>query len=214
MPEFDQSVFEFERALLSLDRLEARRILGEMLSHAGPLEAVEKLVVPSMERIGKGWEQGTIALSQSYMGAKICEELVDTYLPSAGNGRRESPKMAIAVLEDHHGLGKRIVYSVLRASGFNLRDYGLGVSVNDMVERVKNDSIEIILISTLMLRSALMVKEVVTRLKEESLDIKVVVGGAPFLFDRQLWLDVGADAMGRSASEAATIVTGFMEGRS
>jgi methanogenic corrinoid protein MtbC1 len=34
----------------------------------------------------------------------------------------------------------------------------------------------------------------------------VVVGGAPFLFDPLLWREVGADAMGRSASEAPGII--------
>jgi methanogenic corrinoid protein MtbC1 len=33
-----------------------------------------------------------------------------------------------------------------------------------------------------------------------------VVGGAPFLLDDELWKEVGADAMGRSASEAIEIV--------
>jgi methanogenic corrinoid protein MtbC1 len=36
------------------------------------------------------------------------------------------------------------------------------------------------------------------------------VGGAPFLFDNQLWQEVGADAMGNSAAEAVTIVERLM----
>jgi hypothetical protein len=33
-----------------------------------------------------------------------------------------------------------------------------------------------------------------------------VVGGAPFRFDDQLWREVGADAMGLSASDALKIL--------
>jgi methanogenic corrinoid protein MtbC1 len=36
------------------------------------------------------------------------------------------------------------------------------------------------------------------------------VGGAPFLFDDQLWQEVGADAMGSSAVEAVAIVERLM----
>jgi methanogenic corrinoid protein MtbC1 len=36
------------------------------------------------------------------------------------------------------------------------------------------------------------------------------VGGAPFLFDDQLWQEVGADAMGKSASDAVAIVERLM----
>lgn len=63
-----------------------------------------------------------------------------------------------------------------------------------------------------MLPSALHVRDLVMRLKSARLDVKVVVGGAPFLFDPELWREVGADAMGRSASDAAGIIGKFTGG--
>jgi methanogenic corrinoid protein MtbC1 len=199
------TALEFEQALLSLDRLAARNMLLESGGAETPFQLVEKLVVPALERIGAGWEQGQVALSQVYMSGRICEELVDTLLPPDGLGRKNRPKMAIAVLQDYHLLGKRIVYSVLRASGFELLDYGR-VDVDDLVRRVRQDGIEVLLISVLMLPSALRVKEVQARLQAIGSDVKIVVGGAPFRLDDQLWKEVGADAMGREASEAVDII--------
>jgi methanogenic corrinoid protein MtbC1 len=200
---------EFEQALLSLDRLAARNILLESEDSEPSLQLVEKLVVPALERIGAGWEQGQVALSQVYMSGRICEELVDTLLPPGGLGRKNRPKMAIAVLQDYHLLGKRIVYSVLRASGFELLDYGR-VDVDDLVRRVRQDGVEVLLISVLMLPSALRVKDVRARLEAIGSDVKIVVGGAPFRLDDQLWKEVGADAMGREASEALDIIAKMM----
>jgi methanogenic corrinoid protein MtbC1 len=203
--ELYDSASEFEQALLSLDRLAARNILLGSGDSETPLQLVERLVVPALERIGTGWEQGRVALSQVYMSGRICEELVDTFLPSDGLGRKNRPKMAIAVLQDYHLLGKRIVYSVLRASGFELSDYGR-VDVDDLVHRVKNDGVEVLLLSVLMLPSALRVKDVRAKLQALGSDVKLVVGGAPFRLDDQLWKEVGADAMGRQASEAVEII--------
>ena len=199
---------EFEQALLSLDRLAARNIL-ESGGSEKPLQLVEKLVVPALERIGAGWEQGRVALSQVYMSGRICEELVDTLLPPDGLDRKNRPKMAIAVLQDYHLLGKRIVYSVLRASGFELLDYGR-VDADDLVRRVRHDGVEVLLISVLMLSSALRVKDVRTKLQALGSDVKIVVGGAPFRLDDQLWKEVSADAMGREASEALDIIAKMM----
>ena len=67
------------------------------------------------------------------------------------------------------------------------------------------------MISVLMLPSALKVREVRQRLDEHDSDIKILVGGAPFLFDSQLWQDVGADAMGQTATDAVRIVENWME---
>jgi len=167
---------------------------------------VEKLVAPALESIGTAWQRGSVALSQVYLSGRMCEELVDMILPRADPRRKDQPRMAIVALEDHHRLGKRIVYSVLRASGFELLDYGHGVEVGDLVSRVTGDGVRILLVSTLMLRSALRVKEVRGRLQDLGHEVRLVVGGAPFIFDEQLWVEVGADAMGVSASDAVGIV--------
>ncbi|MCP4642559.1 MAG: cobalamin-binding protein [bacterium] len=206
-----QLVDRFERALLTLDRLAIAKLFAEGSEMSGPLEVVENLVVPSLERIGSAWEEGRVALAQVYMSGRVCEELVDDILPATSPARTRQPKTAIAVLEDHHLLGKRIVYSLLRASGFEVLDFGQ-IGVDDLVHRVEEEEVRILLISTLMLPSALRVEEVRTRLDGE--DVKIIVGGAPFRFDERLWREVGADAVGHSASDAPGLVTRIVEAMS
>jgi methanogenic corrinoid protein MtbC1 len=153
-----------------------------------------------LERIGSGWENGTISLSQVYMSGVICEELIDKYLPKFQIKRTDIPKMAIAVLLDHHALGKRIVYSILRAGGFEIMDFGQGLSVEELVAKTIENQIRILLISTLMLPSALKIKAVREQLAARGAAPRIVVGGAPFRLDKNLWQAVGADADGRNAS--------------
>ena len=204
----DEQVGAFSEALLALNRLEARRIVAGVGSLT-PLEIAERMIVPALEGIGAGWERGDIALSQVYMSGRICEELMDELLPPGATRRHSQPAMAIATLEDYHLLGKRLVYSVLRAGGFELQDYGR-VTVNEALSRVAADRVRLLLISTLMLPSALRVRELVRRLKAANPGVKVIVGGAPFLLDDCLWREVEADAMGRSASEAVPLVEALL----
>lgn len=205
MKDLEEPARRFAEALIALDRPAARAILTGMTAEVPPFERVERIVVPAMEYIGAAWDQGTVALSQVYMGGRICEELMDAILPSGGTNRSHQPRMAIAVLEDYHLLGKRIVASVVRAAGFELLDYGT-VQADELVSRVRNDNLDVILISVLMLPSALRIKEVSARLKQEGRTVQIVVGGAPFRFDNRLWREVGADAVGAHASEALEII--------
>ncbi len=198
-----QLASEFQQALLSIDRVRVKKLLMQSMEVLPAFEIIEKMIFPALERIGEYWENGKIALSQVFMSGRICEEVVDTLLPPGAPERKEQPKMAVAVFEDHHVMGKRIVYSMLRASGFELLDYGR-VETKSLIQRTKDDSVEVLLLSTLMLPSALRIKEVRERLNS---DVKIVVGGAPFRFDEQLWQEVGADAMGKSASDAVKIVS-------
>jgi methanogenic corrinoid protein MtbC1 len=70
--------------------------------------------------------------------------------------------------------------------------------------------VKILLISTLMLASALRVKEVRAMLDAVSTDVKLIVGGAPFRLAANLWREVGADAMGNNASDTIAIVSALI----
>jgi methanogenic corrinoid protein MtbC1 len=199
----------FQQALAALDRVSANALFQEALAGLTPIQAVEQLVVPALEQIGVAWHSGDVALSQVYMSGRFCESLVESVLPPSDPDRKHQPRSAIVVLSDYHDLGKRIVYSVMRARGFELFDYGR-LDVDQLIERFVADQLRVLMISVLILPSALKVKRVCSGLKARGANVKVVVGGAPFLFDDQLWQEVGADAMGRSASEAVAIVERLM----
>ncbi len=206
----EKLLLDFREALESLDRVKAEALFQQALDGRSPLAIVEQLIVPALEQIGQRWSEGSIALSQIYMSGRFCEELVERVLPASDPSRKNQPRQAIVVLNDYHLLGKRIVYSVMRASGFELFDYGR-MDVHELVQRVITDRLEILLISTLMLPSALKVREVREALNARDIPVKILVGGAPFLFDIQLWQEVGADAMGLSAADAVTIVQRWSE---
>jgi len=201
---------DFRKALAALDQLKAETLFRQLTEEMSAIEAVERLVVPALEAIGRDWNEGLVALSQVYMSGRYCEELVERVLPPSDPERKRQPRSAIAVLHDHHLLGKRIVYSILRASGYELFDYGR-MEVGELVERVLADRIEVLLISVLMLPSAIKVREVRAGLDARGARVKIAVGGAPFLFDPELWREVGADAMGETAADAVRIVSGWME---
>lgn len=206
----EDTVLRFEEALLAVDWGRARDVLYDIPEL--PVAALEELMVPALERIGAGWEQGRVALSQVYMSGRICEQLVDEVLPLRLQRLREAPSMAIVVLQDRHMLGKRLVSSVLRCAGYSLSDYG-ALGVEALVQRVVADRPDILMISTLMLPSALRVKEVRARLDLAGCGTKFIVGGAPFRLDPDLWREVGASAMGYNASDILRLVGGNPEGR-
>jgi len=198
-------VEEFKNALLLLDRTAVRHILQETIGRLGLVPSLEWLVTTSLEDIGRSWEEGKIALSQVYMSARICEDLSDEFLPSGNRDHVDTPRMAVAVFEDYHLLGKRIVCSILRSAGHDPIDYGR-VDIETVLQLVAHDRIRILFLSVLMLPSALHIAELRRRLDQAAIPVKIVVGGAPFRFDEKLWQEVGADAMGRTASDAIDIV--------
>lgn len=203
----------YKSALLSIDKVRAEEVLRTASSmFATPLEVAELCLAPVLEQMGEAWENGHLALSQIYMASRISEELVERILPPPQEMRGESPRIALALLEDHHMLGKRLVQSALRLAGIPVLDWQR-VTVDELVARAKQERPDLILISALMLRAALHVRDVREGLDRAGLAIPIYVGGAPFRLDPLLWREVGASAMGANSTEAIRLVLGFLERR-
>lgn len=209
METYGQNIRELEIALLGINEIEAEKIILQAMKTDSPIKVAGNLISTTLTKIGELWEQGKISLSQVYLSGVICERVIDKVLPPKSQTRISQPKIAIAVFEDFHMLGKRIVYSALRASGFELTDLGGGLKAKELVNIVKEQNIQILLLSVLMLPSALRVKELIDFLKDTN--VKIIVGGAPFRFDEDLWIEIGAYAYGKDSADAIAIVNQILK---
>ncbi len=200
----NNSLINFKKALLDFDTQLAENVILEEINEDNKIRIINYFIVNSLTDFGTKWENDELSLSQIYMTSRICEEIVTKLFPE--NITIEDNSIAIATLSDYHLLGKKIVLSVLRTSGCNIIDYGHGLSPKDLVDKVIKDKIKILLISSLMLPSALLIKDVKTKFTKAKYKVKILVGGAPFIFDKLLYKKVGADAMGSSPHEAIDVL--------
>jgi trimethylamine corrinoid protein len=200
-------------ALTMFDRVRAKQILTASPAVPGAVRRAELLIVPALEEIGRRWETGSLSLAHVYMAGRICEEFANELFDAGvADTDRATPSVAIGALIDHHALGKRIVHSMLRAAGIPVLDYGQGLTPEAIAVRAGKDGIGVLLVSCLMLPSAL----AVLRLREQLAALiptppRVIVGGAPFRLDPDLWHKVGADAGGNNAADALRLVGQHLE---
>ncbi len=193
-----------ERALLAMDRGGVKRALGAEGGAESPevADLADAVIAPAFASIGARWERGDVALSQVYMAARILEEVLGEQ-PGGLRGHGTGPRVGIGVLEDYHALGKRIVCSVLSSAGRDVIDLGTALSPDEMIEAAARARVDVLMISVLMFNKALHVRQVVDGLEARGLGhVTVIVGGAPFTMDPELWRRVGADAYGRNAADA------------
>lgn len=196
-----------ERALRSGDRAAAERILDCLDGPALDAQALDDLVVPVILRLDGLWGDGAASLSEVYLATRLCAAIVDDRRPAGLDSLRpDQPRIAICMLEDSHALGMKMVLQVMRCAGYEVEDWGTRRTVDQVIDRVIQDGVEVLLLSVLMLRSALRVAQVRERLLQVGWHPIIVVGGAPFRLDRGLAAEVGADFVGMSASDVLPIL--------
>lgn len=190
-----------EEALLNVDAPKVKQFFeSEFIQNSQP-EQILKIITEVMESIGKKWEEGRIALSQIYMAGKLMEENLKIHLKNFPMTITDSKfprksfqtKIYTCVFEDYHALGQIILNSVLRLAGFQIINLGIGVGEEELYVNVKEKSISVLLISTLMLASAKHLEKTIKKIRKINPQIKIYVGGAPFNFQKDLWQKIGAD---------------------
>ena len=195
-----------EQALLDIDRIRVAALLHEahQASVEGQSNATDDAVGAALSRIGDGWEAGTVSLSQVFMAGRILDAVMTRQL--AGEPRHvHGPRISVATLGDRHTLGKTLVKGALRSAGFAVTDLGAGLSPEGVVEAAVAAHAELLMVSVLMLHSALQLRQVRDLLDTLPSRVPLAVGGAPFVHDPELWRRVGADAYGTSTAAAIRI---------
>ncbi|MBM9512183.1 cobalamin B12-binding domain-containing protein [Desulfogranum marinum] len=194
------------RALVSVDKSAVSEILSTEFTTKG-IDHVADTLQQALEEIGTAWENGSMSLAQVYMSGVISEEILNSILPANYLSKLTQPKIGTAVFLDHHNLGMKIVSSLVRSAGYPVVDLGVGVNVDNVIDFIGKEEIKILLISVLMLPSALAVEELIQEIARTYPDVKIVVGGAPFRLDTNLSEKVGAHEMGKNAGEIFEILS-------
>lgn len=204
----------FNEAIYDTDRELALKLIHDAVAKGvTPEEVVFDVVIPAIEQANKVLNRGgDLNLAQHFMTAQIASEVTEEMLRQF----REPPKIVGRIVigtarGDLHSLGKRIVIGCLKARMVEATDLGVNVPPERFVDEAVAQQAQVIGISAMMVHTArgeegcLKVRQL---LKERHLEdkIKIIVGGAPYRFDPQLYKTVQADAWSDNGVDAGKTI--------
>lgn len=207
--EISNAIDAYYSAVHDVSREEANAIVNHLLEEGlEPETIVFEVISPTLERLVEDFMNKKVILSQHFVATKISDEIIDRLMPLFKTKSQKKIKVVIGCSKgDFHGLGKKIVVGSLKANMIETIDLGLNVKAEDFVDKAVENDAHIIGISSMMVHTAIGeggCKKVRALLKEKMLEdkIKVIVGGAPYKFDDQLYLEAQADDWARNGMEA------------
>jgi methylmalonyl-CoA mutase cobalamin-binding domain/chain len=135
-----------------------------------------------MAIVGDRFQSGEYYLAHMMLAADTFKGAVNILEPHLAKSRPEQPrgKVVLATLRgDIHDLGKNILTTLLRAQGFEVRDLGVDVKPEKVVEAVKEMRPGFLGFSALITSSFAQMKQTTDMLQEAGLreGLKVMVGG-------------------------------------
>jgi methylmalonyl-CoA mutase cobalamin-binding domain/chain len=187
---------DLKQTLVALDKA---KVIEEVQLRADegddPIAVVDDLR-RAMDAVGERYKAGEFYLSELMLTAGIFSEAVEILEPllaDAGEGESNGVFVLATPKGDIHDLGKNIVATMLRASGFDVHDLGVDVDPERIVEEVRSARPDFVGFSALLTTTLPSVQKAIDMLAEQGLrdDLKIIVGGG--VTTAQFRDHVGAD---------------------
>lgn len=199
--------------MLAADRAGAAEVIGHALDDGVPPQLVVSTVLDSaLVRIGELWERESASLAQTFVAAKIAEDVMQRCLPAGGGVLSPPPKGRVVIgniEDDFHSLGRRIVATFLQATGWAVSDLGNDVVAELFVDKAVEVNAAVVGASAMTHTTALNIRKLRDAIDQRGLSgrIRLAVGGAVFNWRPELVAEVGADGTAKNAAGADELCT-------
>lgn len=202
------------RALLRGEREKAWELLSDALDGGmGVLDLYLHVFQPSLRNVGLLWQTGRISVAKEHLFTSSTQNLMARLYPHIFIKPPSKAKvMAACVSGELHEMGIRMIADILELEGYDTTYLGANTPSDAIVSMLKESGTKILLLSATMTYHIERLQALINLVRSdgETGDVKILVGGRPFLIDDNLWQRIGADGCSLDMKEAIALV-GSME---
>lgn len=175
--------------------------------HQDAMYIINQILIPALDKVGAGFEKGTIFLPQLILSAGVATACFDVIKAKMREQQTESEakgKIVLATVKgDVHDIGKNIVKVLLENYGYQVIDLGKDVDCQKVVDAAIEHKADMVGLSALMTTTLGSMEETIRLLHENHVDVKVMVGGA--VLTPEYAEHIGADYYAKDARESVEI---------
>ncbi len=200
---------ELAQALSNMDEKKLYELVDKQIADGiSPLDIIRGCN-DGMIRVGDLFSEGKYFISQLIYSAEMIKQVMkklDPLLSGMKVSGGVGGKVVIGTVKgDIHDIGKNIVVTLLKGSGFEVIDLGVDVPAEKFVEAVRQTEAKALGMSALLNFTYPAMKEVVDAISAAGLreKVKIIVGGAPV--NEQVKEFTGADYYAKDAVSGITM---------
>jgi len=190
---------------------EVIRLIGKALAEKiTPAIILNNGLIQGMDIIGKKFKAGEIFIPNVLIAARAMNggiEILEPHLAAAGV--EPKGKLLIGTVHgDLHNIGKTLVNIMFKGAGFKIIDLGVNVPAEKFLEAAKQEKPDVIGLSALLTTTMLNMNTTVSLLRENGINIPIIIGGAPT--SAQYADSIKADFWAQTASDGVEMVRDYL----
>ncbi|MCC8356618.1 MAG: homocysteine S-methyltransferase family protein, partial [Oscillospiraceae bacterium] len=149
----DKGALTMDEAIIRGLKTDAGRLAKEALATEDELALVEQHLIPALDKVGEGYEAGTLFLPQLLSAAGAAQsvfEVIRASIAEKGGTPVKKGRIVLAPVQgDIHDIGKNIVKTVLENYGYDVIDLGKDVPPETVLQTVQEQNIRLVGLSAL-----------------------------------------------------------------
>lgn len=192
---------------------QAQAAAADALKTNDALSVINDEMMPALDDVGRGFEQGSLFLPQLIMSAEAARaafDVIRAQMDAAGGGTKKGKVVIATVRGDIHDIGKNIVKVLLENYNFDVIDLGKDVAPETVAETVLRENARLVGLSALMTTTVPAMEETIILLRKKAPDVKVMVGGA--VMTKEYAKQIGADHYAKDAMGAVSYAEHILTG--
>ncbi len=204
-------------AIVEMQEETALELTNKHLEGGTPAMQIFDCYQDALAEVGKRFEKQIYFIPELIMSGEMMKAGLEILKPHMANEeakeeeKKKGGKVLIATVSgDIHDIGKNIVTTLMELNGLDVKDIGVDVPVDTIIEEAVAFEAQAIGLSGLLTLAFDPMKQVVEKLKEKGLrdKIKVIIGGGQM--DAHVCEHVGADAFTTDAVEGVNVVKSWL----
>lgn len=164
-----------------------------------------KILQPSLIKVGALWEENTLNVAQEHYISEATEQIISLLYGHYPIVQNKNKRVAsLCAPGEIHSIGLKMIHNLLEQDGWTAYFLGNNVPTPSLLSFVKEQSIDLLIISTTMDYHLNSLENLISTLKntENKKDMKIMVGGRPFNQNPELWKKIHADGFSKDCMEA------------
>jgi methanogenic corrinoid protein MtbC1 len=194
---------EYLAALTSFRRQRASEIILNAANSGVDIRDIYVNVFQQAQyEIGRLWQINKLSVPQEHYCTAVTQQVMAQLYPYMFPVEAKPRKVVAACVQGElHEIGSRILADLFEMSGWDTRYFGANTPTSGIVEALKQEKPDLLLVSATMTFHLRAVSDLIraVRKTDHGDRVKVLVGGYPFIVDPVLWHKMGADGSARDA---------------
>ncbi|MEL3973492.1 methionine synthase [Rossellomorea oryzaecorticis] len=149
--------------------------------YSAPLDIINGPLMDGMSEVGRLFNDNQLIVAEVLQSAEVMKASVSYLEPHMEQNETSSSKGKVilaTVKGDVHDIGKNLVDIILSNNGYEVKDLGIKVTPQELIEVIREEKPDIVGLSGLLVKSAQQMVITAQDLKQSNISVPIIVGGA------------------------------------